>query len=144
MSRQETDIRASHAKRTIWLVTILVMAGFFLIPWVAQARAPQTTIHEIILDAAQNNGKTLEVEGIVKALKEDTSQGGKHYITFELTAEHSPASVQVLVRKRVALKEGDYVRVTGRFKQKVDCPPCCWHNAIDAATVTKVDKEICK
>lgn len=144
MIKGDTGRRANRDKRISWLIAVSAIAGFLLMPWVTQAQALKTTIHEIILDSPQYTGKTLMVEGIVKALKEDTSQDCRHYTTFELTAEHATASVQVLARKRLAVKEGDYVRVTGRFKQKIDYPPCCWHNAIDATSVTKVDKEICK
>jgi len=120
------------------------MAGFLLIPWVAQARPLKTTIHEILLDPAQYKGKTLEVEGTVKALKEVTAKKGQSSMAFELTADNSTACVQVWARKKPACHEGDYVKVKGRFKQKIDSPSCCWHGSIDAASVTKVVQSTCK
>jgi hypothetical protein len=141
MRTKGTFGEVAHYQRITWLLALAAITACLLMPWVAQAKALQTTIHEIILDSPQYSGKSLTVEGIVKALKEGTSR--THATSFELTAAHSPSSVQVLARKRLALKEGDYVRVTGRYKQKVDGPPCCWHGAIEAATVTKVNKEIC-
>lgn len=144
MGKQGTCGRVSRFQQITWLITIAGITGLLLVPWVAQAKALETTIHEIILDTPHYSGKTLMVEGIVKDLKTDTSKRGRRVTSFELTAEHSSASLKVLAHKQLDFKEGDYVRVTGRFQQKVDCPPCCWQGSIDAATVTKVNQATCK
>lgn len=144
MRRQDTGSRASPPKKTTWLITTLIITAFFLIPCAAQARPLKTTIHQVILDPAKYKGKTLEVEGLVKAMKIVTAKKGRVLTSFELTADNSPAAVEVLTRKKPAYQEDDYVRVTGKFRQKAGCPPCCWRGVIDASRVTKVAQTICK
>ena len=141
MRKQGTYGRTNRFKQITWLIIVAGIAGLLLIPCFAQAEALKTTIHEIILNASHYNGKTLTVEGIVKDLKTDTSKRGRHLTSFDLTSEHSSSAVKVSTHKRLHLQEGDYVRVTGRFRQNVVSPACCWQESIAAATVTKVNQE---
>jgi uncharacterized membrane protein YcgQ (UPF0703/DUF1980 family) len=127
---------------TIWLVTIMCVS-LLLTPALVQARPPKTTIYQVILDADHYSGKTVTVEGLVKTLKLESTKKGKHYSTFELTADQAPVAILVVAHRRLAIHENDYVRVTGRFQKKKDLP-CCWDNTIVALRVCEVDRNPCK
>lgn len=143
MSKTGISGRLSRFSGITWLITAAAIAGFILMPGTAQAKAIETTIHEIILNSPQYSGKTLAVAGIVKDLKTGASQEGKYLVTFDLTEEHSTAAVLVFSHKQLDIKEGDHVRVTGRYTPKADCPAGCWQSAIDASSVTKAVQANC-
>lgn len=144
MKRRDIGSRASPIQKTTWLIITFIIAGFLLVPWAAQARALKATIHQIILDPTAYLGKTLEVEGIVKSLQEVCTPKGESFTIFELTAQDSVASLEVVAHKKEVCKEDDQVRVVGKYRQKNDCPSGCRRNVIDSASVTKLGSTVCK
>jgi hypothetical protein len=92
---------------TLWLVALVVAASLLLAPALVQARPPQATIYQVILDAGHYSGKTVTVEGLVKTLKFKTTKTGKHYSTFELTADQAPVAILVVAHHRLAIHDND-------------------------------------
>jgi hypothetical protein len=129
--------------RKKWVISLSVIAYFLLLPTIAQARDMKTTVYEIILDSDNYDGKTVVVEGIAKSIKQEVSQSGKSNTIFLLTQKpETTSSLQVLTWKELAIKEGDYVRVVGKYHKMVELP-CRWNNRINASTVKKVEPPIC-
>lgn len=120
--------------RKWWVITVSVTTWFLLIPLITNAQPIKATVYEVTLDSDKYSGKMVQVEGIVKSVMDNT---------FELTPDNSSISLGVSFYGKLAIKEGDYVRVVGRYKKKVASPPCAWYNKVNASTVKKVERPIC-
>lgn len=125
------------------IVNFFIIATFLLVPVTAKARTIKATVDEIILDSDKYDGKTVLVEGTAKSISHAGSPEGESCTIFQLTQKpESTISLEVFAGEQLAIQEGDYVRVVGKYKKKVELP-CRWRNRIYAAKVNKVAPPVC-
>lgn len=111
-------------------VFILCAAGF-------ASAGVRTDIQAILADPNSFDGRKVEVEGRVESLRSRISGKGSPYTIFRL--EEGGESVSVFTLGDAPLKEGDMVKVTGRFQKLRYLSQYVFLNEIDA-TDGRVEK----
>ncbi len=96
-----------------------------------------TTVSAIVADSHKFDGKEVCVEGLVSTFKSKTSKRGNPYTTFSVNDENGK-SLNVFSHGTLSIKEGDKVRVTGRFDLEKKVGKYTFYNEIDARSVEKL------
>lgn len=73
----------------------------------------QVTVQALLTDGKRYDGKQVVLVGVVRGLKEKVSRRGNHYYTFKIGEGNQ--MVSVFSYGKATVKEGDRVRVTGKF-----------------------------
>jgi hypothetical protein len=125
------------------IVTFFIIATVLSVPVTVNAQAMKVTVHEITLDSDKYEGKMVLVEGTAKSIRRAVSPEEEYCTIFQLTQKpESTISLEVLAKKQLAIQEGDYVRVAGKYKKTVELA-CCWISRIYATKVDKVQPMVC-
>ena len=103
------------------------------IPTTAPGQAIKTTTTEILQSADKYDGKMVQVEGKVISPNFRTSKKGNAYTTFKVTDSQNN-TLSVFSFGTLTIKEGDTVKVTGRYQKVKHVPPrFTFYNEIDAS-----------
>ena len=97
----------------------------------------KTTISAITADSNKFDGKEVCVEGLISNLKFKTSKKGNPYTTFDLNDENSK-SLTVFSFGTLPIKEGNKVKVTGRYEVEKRVGRYTFYNEIDASSVEQL------
>ncbi len=97
----------------------------------------QVTVQALLSEGKKYDGKQVVVVGVVRDLKEKVSRRGNHYYTFKLG--EGEQTVSVFSYGRPTMKDGDRVRVTGKFAVEKRVGYATYRNEID---VTKGKVEV--
>jgi len=99
----------------------------------ANGQAIKTTPSEILQSPDKYDGKMLQVEGKVVAPNFRTSKKGNAYTTFKVT-DSQKNTLSVFSFGTLTIKEGDTVKVMGRYQKVKQVPPrFTFYNEIDAS-----------
>lgn len=115
---------------TFVLATVLLWAQ----PLSAQQ---QVTVQALLSDGKRYDGKQVVLVGVVRELKEKVSRKGNHYYTFKLA--EGDQQVSVFSYGKPTVREGDRVRVTGKFAVEKRVGYATYRNEID---ITKGKVEV--
>lgn len=115
-------------KRTRTIISAL--AVFLLCAGGVATAQVRTDIQAILSNPNGFDGRKVEVEGRVESLRSRLSAKGSPYTTFKLAENGESLSVFTLGDAR--LKEGDMVKVTGRFQKIRYLSQYVFLNEIDA------------
>lgn len=115
-------------KRTMTVISAL--AVFLLCAGSMAAAQVRTDIQAILSNPNGFDGRKVEVEGRVESLRSRLSAKGSPYTTFKIAENGDSLSVFTLGDAR--LKEGDMVKVTGRFQKIRYLSQYVFLNEIDA------------
>ena len=111
---------------------LIAIASLLLIPVAVKAQAVKTTVATILANPDQYDGKMVEVAGQSTAIKSKTSRKGNPYTTFKVTDNGNTLSVFSF--GTLPIKDGDSVRVRGRYQKVKHVPPSfTFYNEIDAS-----------
>jgi len=121
-------------KTKIFSLLITLIAIYLLsIPTGAPGQAIKTTPAEILQSADKYDGKMVQVEGQVVSPNFRTSKRGNAYTTFKVT-DSQKSTLSVFSFGTLTIKEGDTVKVMGRFQKVKHVPPrYTFYNEIDAS-----------
>ena len=114
---------------------LIIFIGIYLLslPTTAPGQAIKTTPTEILQSADKYDGKMVQVEGKVVAPNFRTSKKGNAYTTFKVT-DSQKSTLSVFSFGTLPIKEGDTVKVMGRFQKVKQVPPrYTFYNEIDAS-----------
>ena len=114
---------------------LIVFIGICLLSIAATAtgQAIKTTPTEILQSADKYDGKIVQVEGKVVSTNFRTSKRGNAYTTFKVT-DSQKGTLSVFSFGTLTIKEGDTVKVMGRFQKVKHVPPrYTFYNEIDAS-----------
>jgi hypothetical protein len=101
------------------------------IPTTGHGQAIKTTPTEILQSPDKYDGKMVQVEGKVIAPNFRTSKKGNAYTTFKLN-DSQKNTLSVFSFGTLTIKEGDTVKVIGRFQKVKHVPPrFTFYNEID-------------
>jgi len=106
------------------------LAVFLLCAGGSAAAQVRTNVQAILSNPNGFDGRKVEVEGKVESLRSRLSGKGNPYTTFKLAEGGESVSVFTLGDAR--LKEGDTVKVTGRFQKIRYLSQYVFLNEIDA------------
>lgn len=95
-----------------------------------------TTVSAIIADSHKFDGQEVCVVGLVSKLKSKTSKKGKTHTRFVLNDEGK--FLKVFSNGAFPIKEGDKVRVTGRYFVEKEVGRHTFYNEIDTSSVEKL------
>lgn len=109
---------------------ISALAVFILCAGSMAAAQVRTDVQAILSNPNGFDGRKVEVEGKVESLRSRLSAKGNPYTTFKLAEGGESVSVFTLGDAR--LKEGDTVKVTGRFQKIRYLSQYVFLNEIDA------------
>ncbi|MBI2400934.1 MAG: hypothetical protein HYV23_07775 [Deltaproteobacteria bacterium] len=115
-------------KRTSAVLSAL--AVFLLFAAGTATAQVRTDVQAILSNPNGFDGRKVEVEGRVESLRSRLSAKGSPYTTFKLAEDGDSLSVFTLGDAR--LKEGDIVKVTGRFQKIRYLSQYVFLNEIDA------------
>lgn len=122
------------------MTVLSALAVFLLCAGGMAAAQVRTDIQAILSNPNGFDGRKVEVEGRVESLRSRLSAKGSPYTTFKLAEGGESVSVFTLGDAR--LKEGDMVKVTGRFQKIRYLSKYVFLNEIDATDgqVVKADQ----
>jgi DNA polymerase III alpha subunit len=110
----------------------------FALVFIASALAQeQVTVQQLLSDGKKYDGKQVVLVGVVHDLKEKVSKKGNAYYTFKIG--EGKQTVSVFSYGKATVKEGDKVRVTGKFAVEKRVAYAVYRNEID---VTKGKIEV--
>lgn len=112
-----------------WTV-LSALAVFILCAWGSASAQVRTDIQAILSNPSGFDGRKVEVEGRVESLRSRISGKGTPYTIFKLAEDGGSVSVFTLGDAR--LREGDMVKVTGRFQKIRYLSQYVFLNEIDA------------
>jgi len=122
-----------HKTKICSLLIVFSITYLLFIPTTAPGQAIKTTPTEILQSADKYDGKMVQVEGKVVSPNFKTSKKGNAYTTFKVTDSQN-STLSVFSFGTLTIKEGDTVKVTGRFQKVKKVPPrYTFHNEIDAS-----------
>lgn len=108
------------------------LCGFFLLAMMAGVWAQeQVTVQALLTEGKKYDGKQVVVVGIVRDLKEKVSKKGNPYYTFKIG--EGKQTVSIFSRGKATVKEGDKVRVTGKFAVEKRVAYAVYRNEIDVS-----------
>jgi DNA polymerase III alpha subunit (gram-positive type) len=100
---------------------------------IATGQGIKTTPTEILQSSDKYDGKMVQVEGKVVSPNFRTSKKGNAYTTFKVT-DSQKNTLSVFSYRTLTIKEGDMVKVVGRFQKVKQVPPrYTFYNEIDAS-----------
>jgi RecG-like helicase len=115
------------------LLMAFAIIYLLFIPTRATGQAIKTTPTEILQSADKYDGKMVQVEGKVVSPNFKTSKKGNAYTTFKVT-DSQKNTLSVFSFGTLTIKEGDTVKVMGRFQKVKQVPPrYTFYNEIDAS-----------
>ncbi|MCL6473701.1 MAG: hypothetical protein K6U75_01410 [Firmicutes bacterium] len=97
----------------------------------------QVTVQQLLNDGKKYDGKQVVLVGVVRDLKEKVSKKGNAYYTFKIG--EGKQTISVFSYGTATVKEGDRVRVTGKFAVEKRVAYATYRNEID---VTKGKVEV--
>jgi DNA polymerase III alpha subunit len=110
----------------------------FTLVFIATALAQeQVTVQALLNDGKKYDGKQVVLVGVVRDLKEKVSKKGNAYYTFKIG--EGKQTISVFSYGTATVKEGDRVRVTGKFAVEKRVAYATYRNEID---VTKGKVEV--
>jgi RecG-like helicase len=125
-------MRTNKTKICSLLFTFAIIY-FLFIPITAPGQAIKTTPTEILQNLDKYDGKMVQVEGKVISPNFRTSKKGNAYTTFKLT-DSQKDTLSVFSFGNLTIKEGDTVKVMGRFQKVKHVPPrYTFYNEIDTS-----------
>lgn len=130
-------MRPNKTKVTLLLTGVIFY--LFFIPLIVNAQAIKTTIGDILLHPQKYDGKIVKVEGKVISLKFKTSKRGNPYTVFKIAEDNQ--SLTVFSFGTLPIKEGDKVRVVGKYQSVKQVGPYTFYDEIDASkgSVEKIE-----
>lgn len=117
-------------KTRVALLPIVIVCILF-IPLIANAQAIKTTVADILANPDKYDGKMVQVEGKAESLKSKTSKKGNPYTTFKIS--HTDNTLSVFSFGSLSIKEGDSVKVIGRYQKVKQVGRYTFYNEIDAS-----------
>lgn len=114
---------------TVWLILSTTVSLVF-----AQQ---QVSVQALLTNGKAYDGKQVVLVGVVRDLKEKVSRKGNPYYTFKIGDEKG--MVSVFSYGKAPVREGDKVRVTGKFTVEKRVAYATYRNEID---VTKGKVEV--
>ncbi len=108
------------------LVTLLVL----FLASAANAQVIKTTVTDIVSNPDQYDGKMVQVEGKVLALKFRISEKGNPYTTFKLGGNWK--ALKVFSFGTLLVRDGDSVKVIGRYQEVKHVGEYIFYDEIDA------------
>lgn len=91
----------------------------------------QVTIQALLTDGKKYDGKQVVLVGIVRDLKEKVSKKGNPYYTFKIG--EGKQTISVFSYGKASVKNGDKVRVTGKFAVEKRVGYAVFRNEIDVS-----------
>ena len=102
----------------------------FALVFLATALAQeQVTVQALLNDGKKYDGKQVVLVGVVRDLKEKVSRKGNAYYTFKIG--EGKQNISVFSYGTASVKEGDRVRVTGKFAVEKRVAYAVYRNEID-------------
>lgn len=89
----------------------------------------QVTVQALLTDGKKYDGKQVVLVGTIRDLKEKVSKKGNPYYTFKIG--EGKQTVSVFSHGKATVKEGDKVRVTGKFAVEKRVGYAVFRNEID-------------
>ncbi len=121
----------NNKSKKFWLLIVLAIICLILIPLIANAQPIKTTIAEILANPDTFDGKMVLVEGKVEAIKEKISRKGNPYTTFRIFQENKSLAVHGF--GKLSLKDGDSVKVVGRYQIMKQSGQFTFYNEIETS-----------
>lgn len=128
---QGKEVRVVRAMKALPFVALLCV---LLATVTAQE---QVTVQALLSDGKKYDGKQVVLVGTVRDLKEKVSKKGNPYYTFKIG--EGKQTVSVFGYGKATVKNGDKVRVTGKFAVEKRVAYATYRNEID---VTKGKVEV--
>jgi hypothetical protein len=116
--------------RVVLAVTLSILC-LLLITTTANAQALKTTVADILSNPDQYDGKMVQAEGKVLALRFKTSKKGNPFTTFKLGSDEK--AISVFSFGTLSINGGDQVKVTGRYQKVKHVGQYTFYNEIDAS-----------
>ena len=91
----------------------------------------QVTVQALLNEGKRYDGKQVVLLGVVRDLREKVSRKGNPYYTFKIG--EGKQSVSVFGYGKATVKEGDRVRVTGKFAVEKRVAYATYRNEIDVS-----------
>lgn len=91
----------------------------------------QVTVQALLTDGQKYDGKQVVLVGTVRNLKEKVSKKGNPYYTFKIG--EGKQTISVFGYGKATAKEGDRVRVTGKFAVEKRVGYAIYRNEIDVS-----------
>jgi hypothetical protein len=116
------------------IVSLLIGSAIFcllFIPSITDAQAIKTTVKNIFSNPDRYDGKMVQVEGKVLSLKSKISKRGNPYTTLKITQADN--SLSVFSFGTLSVKDGDSVKVMGRYQRVKQVGRYTFYNEIDAS-----------
>lgn len=110
--------------RALYSFTLLVLCAAL---WAQE----QVTAQALLTDGKKYDGKQVVVVGIVRDLKEKVSKRGNPYYTFKIG--EGKQTISVFSYGKASVKNGDKVRVTGKFAVEKRVGYAVYRNEIDVS-----------
>ena len=120
-----------NQKNRMVLAGILSILCILIISATANAQAMKTSVGDILSNPNQYDGKMVQIEGKVTALKAKISKKGNPYFTFKLF--EGDKSTTVFNFGGPSIREGDSVRVIGMYQKVKHVGRYTFYNEIDAS-----------
>lgn len=110
--------------RALYSFTLLVLCAAL---WAQE----QVTVQALLTDGKKYDGKQVVVVGIVRDLKEKVSKRGNPYYNFKIG--EGKQTISVFSYGKASVKNGDKVRVTGKFAVEKRVGYAVYRNEIDVS-----------
>lgn len=121
----------SYKTKIALLLTGSAIACLLLIPLIANAQAVKTTVGDVLSNPDKYDGKMVQVEGKAVYPKFKVSKKGKPYTIFKL--KDADNTLTVFSFGTLSIKEGNKVRVMGRYQKVKQVGRYTFYNEIDAS-----------
>jgi len=119
------------------MLRTVVSSALLLVLLIAASAQEQVTVQALLTDGKKYDGKQVVLVGVVRDLKEKVSKKGNPYYTFKIG--EGERTISIFGYGRATVKEGDKVRVTGKFAVEKRAAYTTYRNEID---VTKGKVEV--
>ncbi|MGC8784721.1 MAG: hypothetical protein ACP5RN_10115 [Armatimonadota bacterium] len=107
------------------VISIALLCALFM----TAGAQEQVTVQALLNEGKKYDGKQVVLVGIVRDLKEKLSKKGNPYYTFKIG--EGKQTVNIFSYGKAAVKEGDKVRVTGKFTVEKRVAYATYRNEID-------------
>lgn len=115
------------------MVSVALLFAFFAMTTAQE----QVTVQALLNDGKKYDGKQVVLVGVVRDLKEKVSKKGNPYYTFKIG--EGKQTISIFSYGKATVKEGERVRVTGKFAVEKRVAYATYRNEID---VTKGKVEV--
>lgn len=119
-----------HKVNSFMALTLSILYVLIIVT-TANAQAINTKVGDILSNPDQSDGKMVQADGTVTMLKPKVSKKGNPYYTFKLA--DGDKSLSVFNFGTPSVKEGDSVRVMGRYQKVKQVGRYTFYNEIDAS-----------